>query len=44
MTALKKNNTWELVPPQARQNVVGSKWVFCLKEKADGTIERYKDR
>ena len=25
-------------------NVVGAKWVFRLKRKADGSIERYKAR
>ncbi len=38
MEALEQNKTWELVklPP------VGCKWVFTVKYKADGTIERYK--
>jgi len=42
--ALLKNNTWTLVPASVAQNVVGCKWVFKLKRKADGSIERHKAR
>jgi len=42
--ALLKNDTWQLVPPSAAQNIVGCRWVFRLKRKVDGSIERYKAR
>jgi hypothetical protein len=42
--ALIKNGTWDLVPYNPSMNVVGAKWVFRLKRKADGSIERYKAR
>lgn len=42
--ALRINQTWDLVPHQPGQNVVGCKWVFRLKENQDGTIDRYKAR
>jgi hypothetical protein len=42
--ALLKNQTWRLVPSTSAQNVIGCKWVFRLKRKADGSIERYKAR
>ena len=40
--ALLQNQTWTLVPPLEASNVIGCKWVFRLKRKADGSIDRYK--
>lgn len=42
--ALISNRTWDLVPPPASHHVVGSKWVYKIKQKADGSIDRYKAR
>jgi histone deacetylase 1/2 len=42
--ALLKNDTWTLVPPSSRVNIIDSKWVFKMKKHADGSIERYKAR
>jgi len=42
--ALLQNQTWTLVPPQQATNLVGCKWVFKVKRKADGSIERHKAR
>lgn len=42
--ALQKNRTWSLVPSSPHMNLVGCKWVFRIKRKPDGTIERYKAR
>ncbi|GKU94201.1 hypothetical protein SLEP1_g7727 [Rubroshorea leprosula] len=44
LDALKKNNTWELVPCPPGANIVGSKWVFKTKLNQDGSIERFKAR
>ncbi|PKI55602.1 hypothetical protein CRG98_023995 [Punica granatum] len=41
-TTLLQNNTWDLVPPSPAYNVVGCKWVYHIKQKADDTIDRYK--
>lgn len=44
MEALEKNLTWEkcLLPPGKKP--VGCRWVFTVKYKADGSVERYKAR
>lgn len=42
--ALKSTGTWQLVPYNPNQNVVGCKWIFRIKYRADGTIDRYKAR
>lgn len=41
---LQKNSTWELVPIPIGKKTVGCCWVFSVKLKADGTINRYKVR
>ena len=38
------NKTWSLVPPPHDQRVIGYKWVYKIKRRADGSIERYKAR
>jgi Reverse transcriptase (RNA-dependent DNA polymerase) len=43
--ALHRNNTWTLVPPPVDiQNIIGCKWVYKIKRKADDSIERFKAR
>ena len=42
--ALEKNQTWNLVKKPERKASVGCKWVFTVKYRSDGTIERYKVR
>ena len=42
--ALMNNKTWHLVPRPKGKNIVGYKWVYKIKRKADGTIDRYKAR
>ncbi|KAJ7967937.1 Retrovirus-related Pol polyprotein from transposon TNT 1-94 [Quillaja saponaria] len=44
MKALSKNDTWELASLPYGKRAIGCKWVFTIKRKADGTIERYKAR
>ena len=40
MEALKKNDTWELITLPRGKRTVGCRWVYTLKHKADGSIER----
>ncbi|KAL0317516.1 UNVERIFIED_CONTAM: Copia protein [Sesamum angustifolium] len=44
MSALISRETWELVDPSPNADVVSCRWVFTLKFRADGTLERYKAR
>jgi hypothetical protein len=44
LEALQKNGTWTLVPLPRGKKTVGCKWVFSIKHKADGSIDRYKAR
>ncbi|KAL6318435.1 hypothetical protein AAG906_041201 [Vitis piasezkii] len=44
MKALQKNDTWALVPLPEGKKTVGCRWVFSVKHKADGSVERYKAR
>jgi transposase InsO family protein len=41
---LENAGTWSTVPRPAHKNIIGSKWVYRLKRKADGSIDKYKAR
>jgi histone deacetylase 1/2 len=41
-TALLANQMWDLVPRPSGCNVVTGKWIWTIKRRADGTLERYK--
>ena len=42
--ALQANHTWVMTPLPPLNVPIGCKWVFKVKLKADGFIERYKAR
>ena len=42
--ALIKNETWEKCTLPKGKKPVGCRWVFTIKRRADGSIERYKAR
>ena len=44
LNALSKNHTWDLVTLPPRKSVVGCKWIYKIKTRSDGSIERYKAR
>jgi hypothetical protein len=39
---LERNKTWHLVPPRKGRNVIDCKWVYKIKRKQDGSLDRYK--
>lgn len=42
--ALEKNNTWQITKLPPGKRTVGCKWIFTVKHKADGSVERLKAR
>ncbi|KAM1031938.1 hypothetical protein ACFX2I_035575 [Malus domestica] len=44
MHALMKNETWDLVPQPENVHLITCKWVYRLKRRADGSIDRFKAR
>ncbi|KAI3703127.1 hypothetical protein L6452_28883 [Arctium lappa] len=42
--ALNQNQTWEFVPKLKDVKPISCKWVFKIKRRPDGSIERYKAR
>jgi hypothetical protein len=43
-SALMNNKTWHLVPPHKGTNIIDSKWVYKIKKKVGGSIDKYKAR
>lgn len=41
---LEEMGTWDLVDPPPGANILGCKWVFAVKTKLDGTVDRFKSR
>ena len=44
LTSLKKNATLEITDFPANKKHVGCKWVYTVKYKDDGTVDRFKAR
>ena len=42
--ALKANNTWVMCPLPPGKVPIGCKWVYKVKLKVEGFVERYKAR
>ncbi|CAJ2661961.1 unnamed protein product [Trifolium pratense] len=44
LEALARTGTWKIVDLPPHVKPIGNKWVYKIKHKSDGTIERYKAR
>ena len=43
-SAVQQNKTWTLVPRPPGKNIIGCKWIFKVKHKADGSLDKFKAR
>ncbi|KAI5343288.1 hypothetical protein L3X38_011164 [Prunus dulcis] len=44
MRALQKNVTWELMPLPHGKKTIGCRWIYTVKLKDNGSVERYRAR
>ena len=44
LDALHKTGTWDLVDLPFGKSAIGCKWVYKIKTRSDGTVDRYKAR
>ncbi|XP_039158995.1 vacuolar-processing enzyme [Eucalyptus grandis] len=42
LKALTNNHTWDLLPLPSHRKLIGCQWVYKIKYRANGSIERYK--
>ena len=35
-----RNSAWEIVPRPVGKSVVGSRWIYKVKQAADGSVEK----
>ncbi|CAL1403910.1 unnamed protein product [Linum trigynum] len=42
--ALLANQSWTLIPRPLHQHIVGCRWIFRIKRRPDGSIDRFKAR
>ena len=44
LASLEENDTWDMVDRLTNATITGSRWVYSVKMKADGSLDRYKAR
>ena len=42
--SIMKNDVWEIVPRPEKKSVMTSKWIYKIKNAANGSVEKYKAR
>jgi hypothetical protein len=43
-SSIMRNDVWEIVPRPESKSVVGSHWVYKIKQGVDGSVEKCKAR
>lgn len=44
LNAMEANNTWTITILPANHHTIGCRWIYKVKYKADGSLDRYKAR
>ena len=44
LLALESNSTWDLVPAPQNASIIESKWIYSIKVRSNGSLDRYKAR
>lgn len=44
LKSLVKNDTWDLVDPSIERKPIRNKWIYRIKLKSDGSVDKYKVR
>ena len=39
-----RNSAWDIVPRPVGKSVVGSRWIYKVKQATDGSVDKYKAR
>lgn len=39
-----RNSVWDVIPRPKKKLVVSSRWLYKVKQAADGSVEKYKAR
>ena len=42
LVTLNQTQTWVFIDPPTGVHLIGTKWVYKIKRRVDGSIERYK--
>lgn len=44
LEAMEANKTWSVVPIPSNKQSIGRRWVYKIKHKSDGSIDKHKVR